>query len=90
MNKLEHILYLGDDINTDDIISAKRGTNGDLEHLARYALEHLLGENQLKKYNIIEAGDNFGCGSSREYAPLAIKAAGIKKVRKLLNIFKKE
>jgi homoaconitate hydratase family protein len=81
MNKLENILYLGDDINTDDIIPAKRGTNGDREHLARYALEHLIGENKLKEYNIIEAGDNFGCGSSREYAPLAIKAAGIKTVR---------
>ncbi|AFZ37864.1 homoaconitate hydratase family protein [Stanieria cyanosphaera PCC 7437] len=81
MNKFENILYLGDDINTDDIIPAKRGTNGDLEHLARYALEYLIGENKLKEYNIIEAGDNFGCGSSREYAPLAIKAAGIKKVR---------
>lgn len=81
MNKSEKILYLEDDINTDDIIPAKRGTSGNLEHLARYALEHLIGDNQLKQYNIIEAGENFGCGSSREYAPLAIKAAGIEKVR---------
>jgi homoaconitate hydratase family protein len=77
----DRILTLGDDINTDDIIPAKRGTNGDLEHLAHYALEHIIGAGKLREYDIIEAGDNFGCGSSREYAPLAIKAAGIKKVR---------
>ncbi|MGF1481649.1 MAG: aconitase/3-isopropylmalate dehydratase large subunit family protein [Cyanophyceae cyanobacterium] len=75
------ILKLGDDINTDDIIPAKRGTNGALEHLAYYAFEHLLGPGKLPEYDVIEAGYNFGCGSSREYAPLAIKAAGISKVR---------
>ena len=74
-------LSLGDDINTDDIIPAKRGTKGDLDHLAYYAFEHLIGAGKLLEYDIIEAGENFGCGSSREYAPLAIKAAGIQKVR---------
>lgn len=77
----EKVLQLGDDINTDDIIPAKRGTNGDPEHLKRYALEHLIGADQLLQYDVIEAGENFGCGSSREYAPLAIQAAGIQKVR---------
>ncbi len=77
----ERVLKLGDDINTDDIIPAKRGTNGDPEHLKRYALEHLIGVDQLLQYDVIEAGKNFGCGSSREYAPLAIQAAGIKTVR---------
>lgn len=79
----DKILTLGDDINTDDIIPAKRGTNADLSHLARYAFEHLIGEGKLLEYDIIEAGHNFGCGSSREFAPLAIAAAGIKKVRAL-------
>jgi len=79
----DKILTLGDDINTDDIIPAKRGTNADLNHLARYAFEHLIGEGKLLEYDIIEAGHNFGCGSSREFAPLAIAAAGIKKVRAL-------
>ena len=74
-------LFLGDDINTDDIIPAKRGTNGDKEHLAYYALEHIIGVGKLQEYDVIEAGENFGCGSSREYAPLAIQAAGIQKVR---------
>ncbi len=77
----QQILTLGDNINTDDIIPAKRGTNDDLEHLAYYALEHLIGPGSLLKYDIIEAGENFGCGSSREFAPIAIKAAGIQKVR---------
>lgn len=75
------ILYLGDDINTDDIIPARRGTNDNLEHLAYYAFEHLLGVGKLYQYDIIEAGYNFGCGSSREFAPIAIKAAGIQKVK---------
>lgn len=75
------ILKLGDDINTDDIIPAKRGTNADPEYLKYYALEHLIGEGRLLEYDEIEAGYNFGCGSSREFAPLSIKAAGIRKVR---------
>jgi homoaconitate hydratase family protein len=84
MNQQEpspRILYLGDDINTDDIIPAKRGTNGEPSHLKRYAFEHLIGEGKLMEYDIIEAGNNFGCGSSREFAPIAIQAAGIQKVR---------
>jgi homoaconitate hydratase family protein len=81
MTSNERVLQLGDDINTDDIIPAQRGTNGDPNHLKRYALEHLIGIDQLMQYDVIEAGENFGCGSSREYAPLAIQAAGIKKVR---------
>jgi homoaconitate hydratase family protein len=75
------ILTLGDDINTDDIIPAQRGTNPDPNYLKRYALEHLIGEGNLLNYDIIEAGENFGCGSSREFAPIAIKAAGIRRVR---------
>ncbi len=77
----EKVLQLGDDINTDDIIPAKRGTNGDPDHLKRYALEHLIGKDQLLQYGVIEAGENFGCGSSREYAAIAIQAAGITTVR---------
>ncbi|WP_315874718.1 aconitase/3-isopropylmalate dehydratase large subunit family protein [Thermocoleostomius sinensis] len=81
MSLSETILVLGDDINTDDIIPAQRGTNSDPEHLRHYAFEHLIGEGQLLNYSVIEAGTNFGCGSSREFAPLAIKSAGIRTVR---------
>ncbi|MEL6495523.1 MAG: aconitase/3-isopropylmalate dehydratase large subunit family protein [Cyanobacteria bacterium J06623_7] len=74
-------LKLGDDINTDDIIPAHRSTNPDPEHQKHYVLEHLIGIDTLLEYEAIAAGANFGCGSSREYAPIAIKAAGIKLVR---------
>ena len=77
----QSILSLGDNINTDDIIPAKRGTQDDPAHLAHYAFEHVIGAGNLSRYHRIEAGYNFGCGSSREFAPLAIKAAGIRCVR---------
>lgn len=76
-----HVLSLGDNINTDDIIPAMRCTSTDPQHLARYALEYVVGEHGLQDYDVIEAGVNFGCGSSREHAPLALKAAGIRLVR---------
>jgi len=79
MNK--KVLTVGDDINTDDIIPADRTTNPDPEHLKHYVLEHLIGQDTLLNFDTIEAGENFGCGSSREYAAIAIKAAGIKQVR---------
>jgi homoaconitate hydratase family protein len=77
----KRVLQLGDNISTDDIIPAIRGTNADPEHLKRYAFEHLIGEGKLLEYDVIEAGYNFGCGSSREFAPIAIQAAGIQTVR---------
>ena len=77
----DKILTVGNDINTDDIIPAQRTTNPDPEHQKHYVLEHLIGIDRALEYDIIEAGENFGCGSSREYAAEAIKAAGIKLVR---------
>ncbi|NES70407.1 MAG: homoaconitate hydratase family protein, partial [Okeania sp. SIO2D1] len=81
MSRLKKVLHLGDDINTDDIIPANRATTDSPEYLKHYALEHLIGEGKLVGYDMIEAGENFGCGSSREIAPIALKAAGIRKVR---------
>jgi homoaconitate hydratase family protein len=81
MSKANNVLHLGDDINTDDIIPAKRATNDHPDRLKHYALEHIIGEGELLKYDVIEAGENFGCGSSREVAPIALQAAGIKKIR---------
>lgn len=81
MSNPEKVLRLGDDINTDDIMPAARATNNDLDHLKLYALEHIIGVGELLKYNVIEAGENFGCGSSREIAPIALQAAGIEKIR---------
>ena len=74
------VLVFKDDINTDDIIPANRCTSADPEYLKRFAFEHHIGEGNLLGYEVIEAGRNFGCGSSREHAPIAIKAAGIQKV----------
>lgn len=81
MSYPNNVLHLGDDINTDDIIPANRGTTDDPDYLKQYALEHIIGEGELLKYDVIEAGENFGCGSSREVAPIALQAAGIGKIR---------
>jgi homoaconitate hydratase family protein len=75
------VLTLGDDINTDDITPAHRCTTADPEHLRQYAFEHLIGEGKLLNYDRIEAGRNFGCGSSREHAAIAIQSAGIQLVQ---------
>ena len=72
------VLKLGNNINTDDIIPAKRCTHLDEKLLGKYAFEHQ--EFNIRDYDSIEAGENFGSGSSREHAILALKGAGIKKI----------
>jgi len=69
----------GDDINTDDIIAAKYLISTDAKELGRYCMESISPEFSAKVEagDIIVAGKNFGCGSSREHAPLAIKGCGI-------------
>ena len=69
----------GDDINTDDIIPAKYLNMRDPEELKKYCMEHIDEDfsKNVKKGDIIVAGKNFGCGSSREHAPIAIKACGV-------------
>lgn len=73
----------GDDINTDYICASKhRSKTVDMEGLSKYLMEDIrpgFGYN-VQKGDFIVAGDNFGCGSSREYAARIIKAAGIKAV----------
>lgn len=69
----------GDDVNTDDIIPARHLNTTDRAELAKYCMEHI-DKNFSKKVkagDIIVAGRNFGCGSSREHAPIAIQAAGV-------------
>ncbi|MFH0917780.1 MAG: 3-isopropylmalate dehydratase small subunit [Candidatus Omnitrophota bacterium] len=73
---------LGDDVNTDDIISAKYLVSADAKELGRHCMESIKPD-FIRKVNpgdIIVAGKNFGCGSSREHAPLAIKGCGISAV----------
>jgi 3-isopropylmalate/(R)-2-methylmalate dehydratase small subunit len=69
----------GSDVNTDVIIPARYLNVWDADELARHCMEDIDPDflSRLQKGDIIVAGSNFGCGSSREHAPLAIKAAGV-------------
>lgn len=73
---------LGDDVNTDDIIAAKYLVSTDAGELGRHCMESVKPDfvSRVKEGDIIVAGKNFGCGSSREHAPLAIKGCGIRAV----------
>jgi 3-isopropylmalate/(R)-2-methylmalate dehydratase small subunit len=69
----------GDNIDTDLIIAARYLNSSDPHHLAKYVMEDA-DPNFAKKIqpgDVIVAGANFGCGSSREHAPIALKAAGV-------------
>ena len=72
----------GDDIDTDIIIPGRYLVLTDENELAKHAMEGLDKEFHSKVHqgDIILAGKNFGCGSSREHAPIALKAAGISAV----------
>ncbi|MDX1688917.1 MAG: 3-isopropylmalate dehydratase small subunit [Candidatus Promineifilaceae bacterium] len=69
----------GDDVDTDRIIPGKYTKTLDVEDLAEHVLEDLDPEfsGRVQAGDILVAGENFGCGSSREQAPVAIKAAGV-------------
>ena len=72
----------GDDINTDDIISAKYLVSTDPEELGKHCMEVIRPDfrEKVSPGDIIVAGKNFGCGSSREHAPMSIKGCGIRAV----------
>jgi 3-isopropylmalate/(R)-2-methylmalate dehydratase small subunit len=72
----------GDNIDTDAIIPGRFLTIYDPKELARHAFEGTRDEfsRKVKEGDIIVAGRNFGCGSSREHAPLALSGAGVKVV----------
>lgn len=69
----------GNDVDTDAIIPARYLNTSDPQVLAQHCFEDIDREfvQKIKPGDIIVAGKNFGCGSSREHAPIAIKAAGI-------------
>jgi 3-isopropylmalate/(R)-2-methylmalate dehydratase small subunit len=69
----------GDDVDTDAIIPARYLNTSDPAALARHCMEDAdpAFAGRVKPGDIIVAGRNFGCGSSREHAPISIKAAGV-------------
>ncbi len=69
----------GDDIDTDVIIPARYLNTHDPQELALHCMEDADKEfaSKVEKGDFIVAGKNFGCGSSREHAPISLKAAGI-------------
>ena len=72
----------GNDVDTDVIIPARYLNTSDPVELAKHVMEGIDNNfyKKVKEGDIIVDGKNFGCGSSREHAPIAIKAAGIKAV----------
>ncbi|MCR5488753.1 MAG: 3-isopropylmalate dehydratase small subunit [Saccharofermentans sp.] len=69
----------GDNVDTDVIIPARYLNSSDPEHLRQHCMEDIDADFacSVSKGDIMVAGKNFGCGSSREHAPVAIKASGI-------------
>ncbi|MCX5749388.1 MAG: 3-isopropylmalate dehydratase small subunit [Candidatus Saganbacteria bacterium] len=87
-----HTLKISDDINTDYIISGRyKFKIQDPDELAKHIMEDIDPDfyGKIKSGDFIVAGKNFGCGSSREQAPMAIKHAGISAViaRSFARIF---
>lgn len=73
------VIKFGDNIDTDVIIPARYLNTSDPSELAKHCMEDIdkkFVEN-VKRGDIIVAGRNFGCGSSREHAPIAIKECGV-------------
>ena len=73
------VFKYGDNVDTDVIIPARYLNSSDPKELATHCMEDIDPEfvNKVSQGDIIVATKNFGCGSSREHAPIAIKAAGV-------------
>lgn len=79
MNAKGRVFKYGDNVDTDVIIPARYLNTSDHNELAAHCMEDIDKEfiKKVKVGDIIVANKNFGCGSSREHAPIAIKAAGV-------------
>ena len=79
MNAHGTVHKYGDNVDTDVIIPARYLNSSDPKELAKNCMEDIDKDfvNKVKEGDIMVAGKNFGCGSSREHAPIAIKASGI-------------
>jgi 3-isopropylmalate/(R)-2-methylmalate dehydratase small subunit len=73
------VVKYGDNVDTDVIIPARYLNTSDPKELAAHCMEDIDKSfpNRVKEGDVMVAGKNFGCGSSREHAPIAIKASGI-------------
>ena len=73
------VFKFGDDIDTDIIVPATYLSTFDEKQLAKHCMEYTNPEfyDEVKPGDIVVAGKNFGCGSSREHAPIAIKGCGV-------------
>lgn len=73
-----HVFKYGDNVDTDVIIPARYLNTADAKELAKHCMEDIDTEyvNNVQPGDIMVAGWNFGCGSSREHAPLVIKTCG--------------
>ena len=82
MSSLGRAWTYGDNVDTDVIIPARYLTTTDEQELARHVLEDLDPgfAGAVKEGDVVVAGSNFGCGSSREHAPIALKTAGVSAV----------
>ena len=78
-NAKGHVLQYGDNVDTDVIIPARYLNSSDPAELALHCMEDIDKDfsKRMNKGDIIVATKNFGCGSSREHAPISIKASGI-------------
>ncbi len=74
-----NVIKYGDNVDTDVIIPARYLNTSDHKELASHCMEDLdkTFVSRVQSGDIITAGQNFGCGSSREHAPIAIKASGV-------------
>ena len=79
MNTKGKVFKYPDNVDTDVIIPARYLNTADANELAKHCMEDIDTEfvNKVKDGDIMVGGANFGCGSSREHAPIAIKASGI-------------
>lgn len=73
------VFKYGDNVDTDVIIPARYLNTPDMKELAKHCMEDIDAEfaGKVRTGDIMVAGKNFGCGSSREHAPASIKAAGV-------------
>ena len=79
MKEKGKVIIYGNNVDTDVIIPARYLNTSNPEELAKHCMEDIDKDfrEKIKWAKVIVAGENFGCGSSREHAPVAIKASGI-------------